>query len=165
MIVPALQQVPNDIDPFEWFLGTALAGVGMGVIVASLILLLALYIYFALALMTIARKTGTEPAWLAWIPILNVYLLWKVSMTPAWTILVVAIAFLFSWIPILGFVFFLAIAGIITYWYWRVSERRGHAPWVGLGASPFLSVIPFIGTLINLVTVGLLAWMDKPIGR
>ena len=48
------------------------------------ILFIAVYAYFSYGIQTIANKTGTENAWLAWIPLANVYLLCKVADKPGW---------------------------------------------------------------------------------
>lgn len=60
---------------------------------------LLIYIYLAFAFMTIAKKTNTEPAWLAWIPIANIYLMSKIAQKKWWPILL----FLLSFIPLIGF--------------------------------------------------------------
>ena len=127
---------------------------GMGALAAAfsgvfLVVGLAFYVYYALALMTIARKTGVEPAWLAWIPIANLYLMWKISETPGWSWLLI----IGGIIPFVGGV--LLLAGML-WWWWKISERRGHAGWLAIGLA-----IP----LVNVVVPGVIAWMDKPIGR
>jgi hypothetical protein len=47
----------------------------------------ALYVYMALALSTIAKKTNTENAWLAWIPIVNIVLMLNIAKKPVWWII------------------------------------------------------------------------------
>ena len=44
---------------------------GAGIMGFLIVISIAGYIYQALALQTIAQKTGTENGWFAWIPILN----------------------------------------------------------------------------------------------
>ena len=58
----------------------------------ALIAGLAFYVYIALALQTIAKKTGTANDWLAWIPIANLILMLNVAKKPG----VVGCAFLHS---------------------------------------------------------------------
>ncbi len=55
----------------------------------ALIIAIGLYVYSSLALMTIANKTHTENAWMAWIPILNVYLLVTIADKPWWWTLLI----------------------------------------------------------------------------
>ena len=42
------------------------------------------YVYVSLALMTIATKTNTANAWLAWIPIVNIFLMLNIAQKPVW---------------------------------------------------------------------------------
>lgn len=107
-----------------------------------LIFTLGLYVYFALALMTIAQKTNTPNAWLAWIPIGNVYLMTQIAGVPWWTMLVIFVGF----IPVLGY---LAILGVSLWWWWKISEKRGKEGWWSI-----LLLIP----VVNLVIIGMLAW-------
>ena len=130
----------------------ALGALAAGFAVVALVVMLASYIYFALVLMTLARKLNTEPAWLAWIPIANVYLLWKISRTPTWSIIVFAVGMLLAGIPILGQVLALAALGVMIYWFWMIAEQRKYPGWVSL-----LMIIP----LGNIIVPGVLAWVDR----
>ena len=105
---------------------------------------IAAYVYFALALMAIAKKTKTDNAWLAWIPIANLYLLTQIAGVPGWTVLAIFLPI----IPIIGGLGFLAVE---IWWWWKVAEARNRPGWWGI-----LIAIP----LVNLVVVGLLAWKD-----
>ena len=63
-----------------------------------LILVLATYIYTSLAIMAIAKRTKTENAWLAWIPIANFYLITQIAkQNGLWTL-----ALLAGFIPFIG---------------------------------------------------------------
>ncbi|MFT4308055.1 MAG: hypothetical protein ACMXYM_01660 [Candidatus Woesearchaeota archaeon] len=73
-----------------------------------LIVLIAIYAYYAVALMTIARKIGTPNAWLAFIPVANIYLTWRMSNTPLWTLTVV---FFLLTLPTFVFSVFIWFAG------------------------------------------------------
>src|SRR6266516_2542834 len=55
-----------------------------GVLFFMFVFFLAFYVYLALALQTIANKTGTPNAWLAWIPIGNLVLMLNVAKKPLW---------------------------------------------------------------------------------
>jgi hypothetical protein len=111
-----------------------------GMLFFILIFAAVFYVYFALALQTIAKKTNTENAWLAWIPIVNVILLLNIAKKPVWWII-------FFIVPILN------IAGIvlgIILWM-KIAEVRGRPDWWGI-----LMIVP----VVNLVVLGLLAWSD-----
>lgn len=106
---------------------------------------LGLYIYTSLALMTIAKKTKTKNAWLAWIPIANVYLMIKVARLPGlWTL-----SLLLYFLPLVGP---LAFLGLMVWWWWRIAERRNFP-----GALSLLIAIP----IANLIVVGVIAWAKK----
>jgi hypothetical protein len=96
---------------------------------------IAVYIWLALCLQTIARKTAIPNAWLAWIPIANIYLMCKVGYKPGWwTIL-----------------FFIPIANIVfTVLVWmKIAEIRNQPSWLGI-----LMIVP----IANLVIPGILAF-------
>lgn len=70
------------------------------------------YIVFAVALMTIANKTGlAEKAWWGWVPILNILLMLEIAELPVWFIVLFLIP---------CFNFFLGI-----YIWWKIAEKRG----------------------------------------
>jgi len=123
----------------------ALGGLFAGFMVAMVVFVLAAYVYTSLAIMTIAHKTGTPNAWLAWIPIANFFLLTQIADVPWWTLL---IALFGSFVPYLGP---LAVGGISVWWWWRIAEVRGKPGWFSL-----LMLIPFV----NFVIIGVLAWSD-----
>lgn len=108
-----------------------------GVLMIMLLMFLAVYIYMALALQTIAQKTNTDNAWLAWIPIANIVLLLNIAGKPVWWI----ILFL---IPIVNIVI-----GVLA--WMGVAEARQKPNWWGI-----LMIIPFV----NLIVPGYLAWAD-----
>ena len=103
-------------------------------IITGLIFLI-VYIYIALALMTIAKKTNTENAWFAWIPILNLILMAKIAQMSAWLLLLILV-------PIANLI-------IIIMLWWKIAVRREFS-----GALSLLTLIP----LINLIIIGILAW-------
>jgi hypothetical protein len=98
---------------------------------------IAVYVYIAYSLMVIADKTSTENSWMAWIPILNLYLLCKIARKPGWWI----ILFL---IPLVNIVIFIIVC-------MKIAELRGKPGWVGI-----IWVIPGIG----LIVPGYLAFTD-----
>ena len=102
----------------------------------SLIVFAGLYVYNAFALMTIANRTYTENAWMAWIPVLNIYLMVKIAEKPWWWTLIIL------FVPILDLILYILV-------WMRISERLGKSPWLGV-----LMILP----VVNLVVIGYLAW-------
>jgi hypothetical protein len=113
---------------------TAIAGTMILVIV---VFALAAYAYFALALQTIATKTSTANGWLAWIPIVNIFLMLSVAKKPMWW-------FLLFLIPLVNIV----IAVMV---WMAVAEARHKPNWWGI-----MTIVPFV----NIVVPGYLAWSD-----
>ena len=113
---------------------TAALGVMMVVFV---ILGLALYVYMALSLQTIAKKTNTENAWMAWIPIVNVILMLNIAKKPLWWIILMLI-------PLVN----LVIAIIV---WMAIAEARGKPSWWGI-----LLLVPVVGIIVP----GYLAFSD-----
>ncbi|MBU2535874.1 MAG: DUF5684 domain-containing protein [Chloroflexota bacterium] len=98
---------------------------------------LAIYVWLALTLHIIANKTGTRNAWLAWIPIANLYLTCKVAGHSGWwTIL--------FFIPLVNIVL-----GVIV--WMGIASARKHPSWLGI-----LMIIP----VVNLIIPGILAFTE-----
>ena len=95
----------------------------------SLVFMVAIYGFFAICLQTIAKKTGTENPWMAWVPLLNIILLLTIAKKPMWWVVL-------FFIPIVNFV-----AAILI--MMSVAEQREKPSWVGA-----LVVVPFFGTLV-----------------
>jgi hypothetical protein len=102
-----------------------------------LIFCAAMYIYVALALQTIATKTATPNGWLAWIPIVNIFLMLQVAKKPMWW-------FILFLIPLVNIIFMIMV-------WMAVAEARGKPNWWGI-----LMIVP----MANLVVPGYLAWSD-----
>jgi uncharacterized membrane protein YoaK (UPF0700 family) len=98
---------------------------------------LVMYVYVALALQTIAQKTDTENAWLAWIPIANIVLMLNIAKKPIWWIIL-------FFIPLVSFVMAIIV-------WMGIAEERGKPNWWGI-----LLIIPGVG----LIVPGYLAWSD-----
>ena len=94
-------------------------------------LILAFYIYNAIALMTIAKKTNTPNAWMAWLPVFDFYLVTQVGkLSGYWTL-----SYLTIFIPIIGSLFFL---GAYIYAWVHMCTARNKPGWLAI----FL-IIPF----------------------
>lgn len=100
-----------------------------------LILWLAIYVYMALALQTIAKKTGTANGWMAWIPILNFILMIQVAAKPIWWIILMLI-------PLVNLIICIII-------WMGIAQRRGKPSWWGI-----LLIVP----VVNIFVPGYLAW-------
>lgn len=114
-------------------------------VIPALIIALVLYVYTSWTLMVIAQKTNTPNAWLAWIPIGNLYLMTQIAQVPWWTFLLIFL----SWIPIIGS---LGLMALVIWWWWKIAERRNRPGWWGL----LIGLVP----LVNLVMMGMLAWTE-----
>ncbi len=108
-----------------------------GMLLVLLLMGLVFHVYFALCLQMIAKKTHTENAWLAWIPIVNLILLLNTARKPLWWILLM-------FIPIVNLVI-----GVLV-WV-AIAEALGKPNWWGI-----LMIVP----VANLVVPGYLAFSD-----
>lgn len=100
----------------------------------------AMYVYMAYVLQVMAKKTGTPNGWLAWIPLVNVFLMLKIAGKSYWW-------FLLLCIPFVNLV-------IIIILYMALAERLGHPAWVGV-----LVIVPFV----NIIVPGYLAFAKPSI--
>ena len=108
---------------------------------------IALYVYTALALMAIAKKTNTPNAWLAWIPIVNLYLMMEIAGAQWWTLLVVLVG---GFLPYY-YISSIFITIIVLLWWWGIAKARNKPGWLGL-----LMIVP----VVNLIILAVLAWGD-----
>ena len=123
---------------------------GLGILMTlgllMILFILALYIYFSLAWMTIARKLKYKRPWLAWIPIANIAMILQLGEIPwAWTFLIL--------IPVLGWIALFVLTVIAT---WRIFEKRKYPGWFSLSM-----IIPWLGKILYLITIGFVAWEDQ----
>jgi hypothetical protein len=132
--VALLRAAPAFAQMNERAAGVAAAGI---MLVVMFVIFAAVYVYFALALQTIANKTKTENAWLAWVPIINCILMLNVAKKPLWWIILMII-------PLVNIVF------VIIVWM-AIAEARGKPSWWGI-----MLIVP----VIQLVVPGYLAWAD-----
>ncbi|MBI3051387.1 hypothetical protein HYY74_02925 [Candidatus Woesearchaeota archaeon] len=117
-----------------------------------LVVFIVLYIYIALALMTIAKKTNTANAWLAWVPIGNIYLMTQIAKVH-WAWLFVPLAsFVLQFLPLLGLLGLVALLAWPCWLWWKICEARNKPAWWGI----IIGLIP----LVNLVMIGIVAWSD-----
>jgi len=115
---------------------------GGAMLIVSIICFVVLYVYMGLTLMKTAQKLGAENTWYAWVPILNLILMFKLGEQNPWLILLVLI-------PGIG-ALIIEIIDIIA--VMKICEKRGYDKLLGL-----LMLVP----IANLVLWGMLAWGKK----
>src|SRR5512135_3700468 len=71
-----------------------------GLFIFAIVIAIILYVIVAISLMKIAKRTNTENAWFAWIPILNLILMLQIARRPMWWL----VFFLVPLINIVGIV-------------------------------------------------------------
>jgi hypothetical protein len=108
-----------------------------GFILIFWLILAVLYVYVALSLQTIAQKTNTENAWLAWIPIANIVLMCNIAKKPVWWIILCLI-------PLVGIVIYILL-------WMGIAEARNKPNWWGI-----MVIVP----IMNLIMPGYLAWSE-----
>ena len=95
------------------------------------------YLYMALSLQTIATKTGAANAWLAWIPIVNIFLMLEIAKKPGWW-------FILFLVPLAN-----VVVSILV--WMEIAKARKKPDWWGI-----LIIVPLVG----IVVPGYLAWAD-----
>jgi hypothetical protein len=130
----------------------AITGVATGLIIALIFILLILfifllvaYIYYCLVWYTLANKLKYKNAWIAWIPIANLFLL-PILAKKHW-----ALGFLLL-IPVVNLVF-----SII--WSWEIYKRRKFSGALSLIKAGYIIplLIPFV-FIADFVIMGLIAF-------
>lgn len=121
--------------------GTALLFTGAYLIV-SILLAVASYIFYGLSLSKIGKELGYKDTWFAWIPILNLIMLFKLGNQNPWLLLLFLI-------PGIGGLIILILTAVAIA---NISEKRGYEKILAL-----LVLIPF-GMFVLLY---LLAWKPK----
>ncbi len=106
-----------------------------GSMAGTIILWIAVYVFFALVLMALAKRTKTPNAWLAWIPIANIFLLLMIAKRPLW------------WFILMLIPFVNIVVGIIV--WLDIIKLRGKAWWWII-----LLFIP----IVNIIALCILAW-------
>jgi hypothetical protein len=137
-----------------------------GLLVVTLIVAVVLYVYSALVWSTIAKKLNYKKPWLAWIPVVQFFLLPILSGYPwQWGFIMLA-PLVLGIIPVVGLILspiamiFIGVMSII--WMWKIFEKRKYPGWLSLIS--LISVIPFLAPIAAigvLVVLGLVAWADR----
>lgn len=108
------------------------AALGGGMMMFQGLFGIAFYIVMAIALMTIANKTDTPNGWMAFIPILNLYLMTQIARKEWWWLLLMLI-------PCVNIV-------VLAYLWMQIAEIRDKPSWWGI-----MTVIPCIGFIFQLL--------------
>ncbi len=115
-------------------------------IAAIMLVLIAFYVYTSLAWMNISKKLKYKYSWLAWIPIANIAMMLQLGgFHWAWVFLIL--------IPVLGWIALFVLMIIAT---WRIFEKRKYPGWFSLAI-----IIPKVGGILYLISIGFLAWGKK----
>ncbi|MEO6390895.1 MAG: DUF5684 domain-containing protein, partial [Pyrinomonadaceae bacterium] len=105
---------------------------GLGYFLIFFLLAFFLYVYYSITLMLLAKKTNTEGAGLAWLPIGNLVLMCRIGRRPGWWVLL-------AFIPLINLV-------ILAMMWGAIADVRGKSAIIGV-----LAVLPVIGLFVPLV--------------
>jgi hypothetical protein len=134
----------------------------LGLIVFLILIAVIVYIYNSLTLMIVAKKTKTQPAWIAWIPLANYYLMAKTARMHWWPLIFLIGGLIFpkiSYAP--GIMQIISILCVISFcvftiiWTWKICEIRGKPGWWAL-----ITIIPLFGWVWWFILWGILAWEE-----
>ncbi|HJN19161.1 MAG TPA: DUF5684 domain-containing protein [Armatimonadota bacterium] len=109
-----------DLNPLPAILGSLAVTLGVS---------LAMYVYFGITLMIIAKKSNTQGAWLAWVPIGNIVLMFMIGRRPGWWIVLL-------FVPLVN-----VVIGVLM--WMSMAASRGKPAWTGA-----LALLPGIGVFI-----------------
>ena len=139
-----ITEIMNQCPGISSFAGGMIGGalIALGAFIITLIFA-GFYVYHALAWQETAKKLKHKKPWLAWIPFAGIALRLQLGgFHWAWVFLV--LGFVPGWIA-------LFIMGIIA--KWRIYKKRKYPGWFSLAV-----IIPEIGGLLYLISIGFLAW-------
>ena len=141
--------------------GRDVDGVSAGVTITffSGLVFLIVYIYTAILVQKIAKKLNNKHPWMAWIPIVNLYLLYELSNTPQWTLIIFIVTYAMTSLPFLsGYQFIdvpasVIMSGITMLWLWKVCQHSQFPGW--------WSIFSYIFPPVWWVLLAIVAW-QKP---
>lgn len=88
---------------------------------------IAFYVFYGYCLMLLARKTNTQNGWMAFVPLLNIYLMTKIGKRNGWEML-------FIFIPLVSFIWSIFLLN-------SISKRCGKGALMTLG---LVLLFPFV---------------------
>ncbi|MEA3414466.1 MAG: hypothetical protein U9Q99_03005 [Nanoarchaeota archaeon] len=130
---------------------TLLSTLGIGLILFLIILAIGIYIFIALAIQTIAKKQKYKYPWFAWIPLLNLILIFQLGGFH-WEWIFLYLGTLITEIKILAIISTIAIIVLTIISFWKIFEKEKYP-----GALSFLLIVP----IARLIVLGMIAW-KKP---
>jgi uncharacterized membrane protein (DUF373 family) len=133
----------------QFLAGGGVAGIialGIVMVVILAVLIVALYVYMSFAFMVIAKKTGYPSPGIAWIPGVGPALIMAKAARMSWWPILLMIGFV---IPVINWIFMIALAVFLTIWLWKTFEVLGRPGWWAI-----LSLIK----PLNLIFIGIAAW-------
>ncbi|MCK9573271.1 MAG: hypothetical protein M0R20_02570 [Candidatus Omnitrophica bacterium] len=123
------------------------AAVFGGIFLFIIVLSLIFYVYSAICLFFIAKKTNTEPAWLAWIPVANLFLMCDIAKIKyLWLLGILGL-----FIPFINILANIYLMGLFVYVWYKIAIARNKPGWLGI-----LTIVP----VVNLVIMGYLAFAE-----
>ena len=151
---PLLQKEPVPFDTPQLPAAAGLAALIAGFGIFAVLVEIAIIIYVLLCLYLIAKKLDVPAAWLAWIPIVNIWVVIKSAGLKWWWILVlifvpIPIMFLALLGPAMFILVFILITALYIYPWMLISENLGRNRLLGL-----LMILP----LVNFIFMGVLAF-------
>jgi len=167
---PAGQRSLTDTFDIEGSFPALAAGkVRAMILIVSLAIILIFYIYYALCLQFIAKKTNTSNGWMAWVPVLNLFLTLNIAQIK-YRVVIIPLIIFFGLIvasslaaaggPLVGLVFAVVIllnslyfVFLTAYIWYKVAIARKKSP----GLAVVLTILMFISPL-NLIAMGYLAF-------
>ena len=163
------RSVIDRVEIEESFPALAAGKIRAVVLAIAFAIIFIFYIYYALCLKFIAGKTKTMNGWMAWVPVLNIFLVLNIAWVK-YRLLVIPVVTFFAFIsisafaaafnPMVGLAFSVAIllnsvyfVLLMAYVWYKVAVARRKSPALAV----VLSVLMFISPL-NLVAMGYLAF-------
>lgn len=126
------------------------AEIGMWLVVAMMVIA----IYHAIVLHTLAGRTGNGGEWMAWVPLVHIYLACEIGGRPPWWILLYLIGYVGAGVGF-GLLMILPLVADVFTW-WGIAQARGKPGPLGILAIIFP---------LNLLMIGYLAFSpDKDPG-
>ena len=154
----------------------------LSLLAVVLLVLIGLYVWRSLAWMSLSKQLKRGTPWYAWIPILNMVLVWQMSGMSVQTLYlffaslaVQLISFILFIIGMLGVysltiisIILLVLTGIVmiiitVIWWLHISEARGYPGWAYLLVY-LTRFIPYVSTVSILLELGyysMLAWAPR----
>ncbi len=151
-------QLPLPINPLD-FMQAASMFTGMALLLQASFSLLC-YFFMSLCIYLIARKTDTKGAWLAWVPILQIFpLIESAGIAWWWGLVLYLVPIPLMFIPLVNIIgmvvwFFVLLIFFVVVWM-RICERLGMNKWLGL-----VMLLP----VFNMVLLALLAFITESQG-